>query len=61
MISNHMIRKTQEGVPDRKSFVQDKITLVYSMYDRYMVGGAMPVEKALNLESAEDLEGFLFS
>ncbi len=43
-----------------KVFVQDKITLVYSMYDRYMVGGAMPVEKALNLESAEDLKASYF-
>ena len=24
-----------------KIFIQDEISLVYSMYDRYMVGGAM--------------------
>ena len=28
-------------------FIADEISLVYSLYDRYMVGGAMPVKKAL--------------
>ncbi len=32
-------------------FIPDDISLVYSLYDRYMVGGAMPVTKALKLES----------
>jgi 4-deoxy-L-threo-5-hexosulose-uronate ketol-isomerase len=42
-------------------FVPDDISLVYSLYDRYIVGGAMPVKKKLLLESAEDLksENFL--
>ncbi|HAX94830.1 MAG TPA: 5-dehydro-4-deoxy-D-glucuronate isomerase [Bacteroidales bacterium] len=43
-----------------KVFVQDEIMLVYSMYDRYMVGGAMPVEKVLKLESADDLKASYF-
>jgi 4-deoxy-L-threo-5-hexosulose-uronate ketol-isomerase len=44
-----------------KIFVPDEITMVYSMYDRYMVGGAMPVKDALSLESADELKssGFL--
>jgi 4-deoxy-L-threo-5-hexosulose-uronate ketol-isomerase len=44
-----------------KVFVQDEITMVYSMFDRYMVGGAMPVKKDLLLESADELKssGFL--
>jgi 4-deoxy-L-threo-5-hexosulose-uronate ketol-isomerase len=41
-------------------FIHDEISLVYSMYDRYMVGGAMPVEKALRLESADDLKAEYF-
>jgi len=41
-------------------FVQDEISLVYSMYDRYMVGGAMPVNKDLNLETADDLKSAYF-
>ena len=41
-------------------FVQDEISLVYSMYDRYMVGGAMPVNKDLNLKTADDLKSAYF-
>ena len=39
----------------------DEILFVYSMYDRYMVGGAMPVNKLLKLETADELkaENFL--
>lgn len=37
-------------------FIKDEITLVYSMYDRYIVGGAMPVEKALILEPFGELK-----
>jgi len=41
-------------------FVADEISLVYSMYDRYIVGGAMPVKQALKLESADDLKASYF-
>jgi len=41
-------------------FVKDEISLVYSFYDRYMVGGAMPVKKALKLETADDLKSTFF-
>jgi 4-deoxy-L-threo-5-hexosulose-uronate ketol-isomerase len=37
-------------------FIPDEISLVYSMYDRYMVGGAMPVKKQLNLETTDELK-----
>ncbi len=42
-------------------FVPDDISLVYSLYDRYIVGGAMPVRKKLTLESVDELksENFL--
>jgi 4-deoxy-L-threo-5-hexosulose-uronate ketol-isomerase len=42
-------------------FVPDDISLVYTLYDRYIVGGAMPVKKKLILENAEELksENFL--
>ena len=39
-----------------KIFVPGEITLVYSLYDRYMVGGAMPLENGLFLESADELK-----
>jgi 4-deoxy-L-threo-5-hexosulose-uronate ketol-isomerase len=41
-------------------FIPDEISLVYSMYDRYIVGGAMPVRKSLKLESADDLKASYF-
>src|SRR4030066_1480714 len=43
-----------------KVFIEDEISLVYSLYDRYMVGGAMPVKKALKLETADDLKAPFF-
>jgi len=41
-------------------FMPDEISLVYSMYDRYMVGGAMPVKKDLRLEATDDLKASYF-
>jgi 4-deoxy-L-threo-5-hexosulose-uronate ketol-isomerase len=41
-------------------FSGDDISLVYSMYDRYIVGGAMPVMKELRLETFEDLKASYF-
>lgn len=41
-------------------FIPDDISLVYTMYDRYIVGGAMPVNKSLKLESADDLKATYF-
>jgi len=37
-------------------FIQDEINLVYSLYDRYIVGGAMPVTRSLKLESVDELK-----
>jgi 4-deoxy-L-threo-5-hexosulose-uronate ketol-isomerase len=39
-----------------KVFIEDEISFVYSMYDRYIVGGAMPVKKALALETFHELK-----
>lgn len=39
-----------------KIFVEDEICLVYSMYDRLIVGGAMPVKKELRLETVDELK-----
>ena len=41
-------------------FERDEILLVYSLYDRYIVGGAMPVSKALKLESPDELKSEQF-
>ena len=37
-------------------FLKNEIVLTYSMYDRYIVGGAFPVEDELPLESFESLK-----
>jgi 4-deoxy-L-threo-5-hexosulose-uronate ketol-isomerase len=41
-------------------FISDEISLVYSMYDRYIAGGAMPVVKALKLDTSDDLKADYF-
>ena len=37
-------------------FVKNEINLVYSMYDRYIVGGAMPVGECLTLETIDPIK-----
>jgi 4-deoxy-L-threo-5-hexosulose-uronate ketol-isomerase len=41
-------------------FITDEISLVYSMYDRYMVGGAMPVKTSLKLNTVDELKAEQF-
>jgi 4-deoxy-L-threo-5-hexosulose-uronate ketol-isomerase len=41
-------------------FIKDEIALVYSLYDRYIVGGAMPVNLTLKLESPDELKSEQF-
>ena len=41
-------------------FIADEISLVYSLYDRYIVGGAMPVRKQLKLETPDELKSEQF-
>lgn len=43
-----------------KVFETDEIILVYSMYDRYVVGGAMPVNKSLRLDTFDELKSGQF-
>jgi 4-deoxy-L-threo-5-hexosulose-uronate ketol-isomerase len=40
--------------------VDNEITLTYSHYDRYIVGGAVPVTKALELQPIDDLKAGYF-
>ena len=42
-------------------FVEDEVNMVYSMYDRMVVGGAMPVSEALPLEAIEPLKAPFFT
>ena len=41
-------------------FTADDTNMVYSMYDRYIVGGIMPVNKAVKLEVVDDLKAEFF-
>ena len=42
-------------------FVPDEVHMVYSMYDRMVVGGAMPVAEALSLEAIDPLKAPFFT
>lgn len=41
-------------------FIPGEISLVYSMYDRYIVGGVMPAGSRLKLETADELKSAYF-
>ena len=41
-------------------FVENQIKLVYTMYDRLIVGGIMPTDKALSLETIDELKAPYF-
>ena len=43
-----------------KVFAADEVNMVYSMYDRMVVGGAMPVKEALRLEAIDPLKQPVF-
>ena len=43
-----------------KVFTADEVNMVYSMYDRMVVGGAMPVGEALKLEAIDPLKAPFF-
>lgn len=43
-----------------KIFAADEVNMVYSMYDRMVVGGAMPVKEALKLEAIDPLKAPFF-
>ena len=42
-------------------FADDEVQMVYSMYDRMVVGGAMPVREELTLEAIEPLKAPYFT
>ncbi len=45
-------------IPD--IFIEDQVKLVYSMYDRFIIGGIYPVNHALTLEPTTDLKAEFF-
>ena len=44
-----------------KLFADDEVNMVYSMYDRIVVGGAMPVKESLTLEAIDPLKAPCFT
>ena len=44
-----------------KVFTADEVNMVYSMYDRMIVGGAMPVRECLTLEAIDPLKAPFFT
>ena len=42
-------------------FTKDEVNMVYSMYDRMVVGGAMPVKEELKLEAIDPLKADFFT
>lgn len=44
-----------------KIFTADEVNMVYSMYDRLIVGGAMPVKEQLTLETIDPLKAKNFT
>lgn len=58
---NYATEKLREEFLINDLFQEGEIKLVYTMYDRLIVGGAMPTDKALKLETIDELkaENFL--
>ncbi len=48
--------KTRERFVMEKVMAPDEINVTYTMYDRLVYGGAMPVEKELTLDTFEELK-----
>lgn len=59
-VKNYDTEKLRKEFLIENVFIPDEISLVYSMYDRLIVGGAMPVKKSLRLESADELKAPYF-
>ncbi|WP_461533152.1 5-dehydro-4-deoxy-D-glucuronate isomerase [Sinomicrobium sp.] len=59
-VKRYTTEELREHFLIEKLFVKDEIRLTYTMYDRYIAGGAFPVEKALKLETIEELKADYF-
>ena len=53
-------KRLREEFLVEKVFTPDEINMTYSMYDRYIVGGIMPVNETLKLEAYEELKADFF-
>jgi 4-deoxy-L-threo-5-hexosulose-uronate ketol-isomerase len=59
-VKNYDTGKLRQEFLIENIFVPGEISLVYSMFDRYIVGGAMPLKESLRLEPFDDLKATNF-
>ncbi|WP_299547789.1 5-dehydro-4-deoxy-D-glucuronate isomerase [Seonamhaeicola sp.] len=55
-VKSYDTTKLREHFLIDKVFIQNKISLTYSHYDRFIAGGAVPIDNALNLETIDPLK-----
>jgi 4-deoxy-L-threo-5-hexosulose-uronate ketol-isomerase len=59
-VKNYTTEKLRDHFLIPTVFEEDTIKLVYTMYDRYIVGGVLPVSKPLVLETIDELKSTYF-
>ncbi len=57
---NYDTKRIRRDFLIEKVFAADEVNMVYSMYDRMVVGGAMPVGEVLKLEAIDPLKAPYF-
>jgi len=57
---NYDTKRIRRDFLIEKVFTADEVNMVYSMYDRMIVGGAMPVKETLKLETIDPLKAPYF-
>lgn len=55
-VKSYTTEKLREHFLIQKVFTADTVHLTYTMYDRFIAGGAMPVENELKLETIDELK-----
>jgi 4-deoxy-L-threo-5-hexosulose-uronate ketol-isomerase len=60
-VKNYDTEKIRKEFLCGNILVTDEVNLVYSMYDRYIVGGAIPATKVLELEAIDPLKSTFFT
>ncbi len=59
-VKNYDTTRLREDFLIEKLFVANEVNMVYSMYDRFIVGGAMPIGEVLTLETIDPLKSSHF-
>ncbi|HSN49911.1 MAG TPA: 5-dehydro-4-deoxy-D-glucuronate isomerase [Bacteroidales bacterium] len=59
-VKNYDTKRLRQEFLIEKVFVPGEISMVYSLFDRYIVGGAMPVSDKIKLETADELKAEYF-